>query len=312
MERCLRTLVFLGLIPWLVFSCLGPFETSQSPRLPEEILTARLLEPDTGRGWKALRRTLHELHPTHRLEHQTFGNLRPSPKARVCIVTHGSGMVGIKRQSTRLFRSLGPGDLIFLQPGHELSTAAEIEGLVLSVPTPFPDALETLHTSSATPSPAEDTKEREGWTEERIDILGGSAGVDHPTHPDVNVKRVHLAGAPTHYHPPAGGYDELVFILDAEAGAQVLWSDHREAIESRRIAIAEVGKLFRSLPITKGDLLLVPRGVVHKPLGRSRSIVLALPGFLPEATVLLDEDLRAIALELGLRPEKLPWLRREP
>jgi len=212
-------------------------------------------------------------------------------------VTHGTGPVGVQRRSTRVARVVGPGDLVFLRENQRLSTESSIQVLELRMSSPLPSGLPTFVGFAETTH--QDGGASSGWETRRIDVLDWQPG-EVPAYGDLNVKLVQVDDAPTHYHPEEGGFDEIVFVCEAEPGAGVLLSTEREAIEARNVERGDVPTLFRPLALSAGDVLFVPRGLVHRPRGRSSAVVIALPGFVPGGEVRLDDDLRAINATLNL------------
>jgi len=249
------------------------------------------------RNWARLCRAVEVAHPGIRARHVALSRTGADKRPRLLLVTQGSGPVGVQRRSTRVARVVGPGDLVFLREGQVLSTESPIQALELRMSSPLPTGLPTFIGFAESTHP--DSEASSGKEPLRVDVLDWQPG-GAPAYADLNVKLVQLDDAPTHYHPEEGGFDEVVFVRDAEPGAGVLLSTKREAIETRTVERAEVSTLLRPIALTAGDVLFVPRGLVHRPRGRSSVVVIALPGFVPGGEVRLDDDLRAInaALEL--------------
>ena len=62
----------------------------------------------------------------------------------------------------------------------------------------------------------------------------------------------------------------------------------------------EAASLLVERPLAVGDLVYLPRGVVHRGIGGALVMVITVPGFVPGAEIGVDHHLRAIDERLGL------------
>ena len=86
-----------------------------------------------------------------------------------------------------------------------------------------------------------------------------------------------------------------------EDGAALLTSTATDRlIDPDSIEAAEVAGLIQRQELAVGDLVYLPRGVVHRGLGGVLTQVITAPGFIPGAEVGVDHHLRAVNERLGL------------
>ena len=64
---------------------------------------------------------------------------------------------------------------------------------------------------------------------------------------------------------------------------------------------ADVEGLVRRIPLRTGDLVYLPRGVVHRGIGGAVVQVITIPGFVPGAEIGVDDALQSLNDRLGLR-----------
>ena len=120
----------------------------------------------------------------------------------------------------------------------------------------------------------------------------------------LNAHRVRISDSFTHYHPLDGGFDEFYLVQMLQPGARLLTSTRTEDIVAESVRADEVDELFESHELRKGELVYIPRGVVHRGLGGVLAHVITAPGFVPGAEIGVDHHLRAINEKLGLRGKR--------
>ena len=99
----------------------------------------------------------------------------------------------------------------------------------------------------------------------------------------------------SHYHPLDGGFDEFYFVQMVQPEGRLIVSGRTEAIESPETVTAEeASSLLETHRLEVGDLVYIPRGVVHRGLGGVLAQVITVPGFRPGAEIGVDHHLRAI------------------
>jgi hypothetical protein len=187
------------------------------------------------------------------------------------------------------------GDLVLLRPGETLVLDAPLSGLVLTIPRPFPpDLPHWIHPNSdprlsrsamisanAAPASSPDTDyvlDLLAWNAERSPYLCHS----------VNAHRIRVSESAAYMHPLEGGHDQLYWIREASAGAE-LWIDSAEAAEQGLSSAAQAaGPVLEAHALQIHDLILVPRGRVHKLKGVS-AIAISVPGTRPGSFVRVTE-----------------------
>jgi len=124
----------------------------------------------------------------------------------------------------------------------------------------------------------------------------------------LNAHRVRIEDSFTHYHPKAGGFDELYLVQMTRPTAKLITSDKASRIETpNSVARAEVADLLDETPLEVGDLVYLPRGLVHRGVGGVLAQVITVPGFVPGSEIGIDHHLRAINERFQLKGhEALP------
>ena len=96
----------------------------------------------------------------------------------------------------------------------------------------------------------------------------------------------------THYHPVDTGFDEFYLVQMSNDADQLLTSYHAADIESPQTMTPELAQqLFDVHDIRAGDLIYLPRGVIHRGLGGVLAQVITVPGFRPGAEIGVDHHL---------------------
>ena len=124
----------------------------------------------------------------------------------------------------------------------------------------------------------------------------------------INAHRVRIRDSFTHYHPVDGGFDEFYLVQEAPPGARLIVGEDLQGIlDASELSREEAGKLLREIPLRKGDLVYLPRGVAHRGVGGAVVQVIAVPGFIPGAEIPLDDAIRTINERFDFGPgEALP------
>ena len=125
----------------------------------------------------------------------------------------------------------------------------------------------------------------------------------------LNAHRVRITDSFTHYHPVDTGFDEFYLVQMSNDEDRLLTSYHAEAIESPETMTPELaGQLFEVHDVRAGDLIYLPRGVIHRGLGGVLAQVITVPGFRPGTEIGVDHHLLAINERLGLEgDDALPY-----
>jgi len=202
------------------------------------------------------------------------------------------------------------GDIAVLRPGERLTVEPAIAALVFDVPD--------------TPDDGVPAAIRPDWDPDITDVPGGCAtetgayrrilltwlNDNGPyTFRGLNAHRVRITDSFTHYHPMDTGFDEFYLVQMSNDEDRLLTSYHAEAIESPETMTPELaGQLFDAHDVRAGDLIYLPRGVIHRGLGGVLAQVITVPGFRPGAEIGVDHHLLAINERLGLEgDDALPY-----
>ncbi len=210
----------------------------------------------------------------------------------------------------RIASKLTVGDLVVLHPHHRLTTESPIDALVFDVPEPT--------------APAVPTVLRPDWDEGITDTPGGcatEAGAYRRVvltwmrkngpynYRALNAHRVRITDSFTHYHPVEGGFDEFYLVQMVRPGARIITSNKTDQIiRPDSVTADEAQSLLQSTELKVGDLVYLPRGVIHRGLGGVLAHVITTPGFVPGAEIGVDHYLRQINERLKLQEDAaLPY-----
>ena len=229
--------------------------------------------------------------------------LPPRRVERVMFVQSGSARAVLRRvDEGKVESDLAVGDLVLVAAGDKLRLAAPIGALVFTVPDTFPPELPSFV--------------RPDWDEKITDTPGGCAtetgayrrilltwhAKNGPyIYHALNAHRVRITDSFTHYHPRRGGFDEFYLVQMVQPGARLLTSRHVASIEQpASIDAARAADLMTSHELAVGDLVYMPRGLIHRGLGGVLAQVIAVPGFKPGAEIGVDHHLKRINERLEL------------
>jgi len=194
---------------------------------------------------------------------------------------------------------IGIGDMVLLPPGAQLETDAPIGFLIFTVAEELPDELPSFI--------------RPDWDPRITDTPGGCATEEGAyrrilltwlekngpyTYHGLNAHRVRITDSFTHYHPVDGGFDEFYLVqMVPESGAQIIVSEKTAMLvknDGDAVREDEIDSLLESHPLRVGDLVYLPRGVIHRGVGGALVQVITVPGFRPGAEIGVDHLLRKI------------------
>ncbi len=202
------------------------------------------------------------------------------------------------------------GDIVVLRAGNRLIAEPPISALVFDLPEAPGDELPATI--------------RPDWDPAITDVPGGCATETGAyrrilltwlkqngpyTFHGLNAHRVRITDSFTHYHPLEGGFDEFYLVQMSNDEDKVLTSYHAAEIEQPEAMTPErAAQLFDVHDVQAGDLIYLPRGVVHRGLGGVLAQVITVPGFRPGTEIGVDHHLLAINERLGLQGDAaLPY-----
>ena len=229
------------------------------------------------------------------------------PDMRVLFVQRGSGTATLSSGDAS---KIWQGDLILLRPGVGIETDSLIDYLSFSTPDDAPASLPAFI--------------RPDWDPDITDTPGGCAtetgayrrilltwleDVGPYIFHSINAHRVRIMDSFTHYHPKDGGFDEFYLVQMAMPGARLLVSDHTMLIEDyESMEEEQLEGLLKEIGLKEGDLVYLPRGLIHRGLDGVLAQVITIPGFKPGSEIGVDYYLRKINQRFQLNgPDSLPY-----
>lgn len=226
---------------------------------------------------------------------------------RVVFIQDGGGTALINGQDSSKF---SVGDIILLGEAQGITTDSLFSALVFTVPEAPPENIPAFV--------------RPDWDLNITDVPGGCATetnayrrilltwlgkVGPYNYHAINAHRVRIMDSFSHYHPKEGGFDEFYLVQMALPDARLLTSAHVGKIEAPQdMKSDDVEGLIQSTKLKVGDLVYLPRGVMHRGLGGVLAQVITVPGFIPGSEIGVDHHLRKINELLSLEGEEgLPY-----
>lgn len=230
--------------------------------------------------------------------------------AQVVFVQRGEATATVQSEGADSLSDVGVGDLVLLRPGEALSSDRPMDLLTFGTPEPLPPNLPSFI--------------RPDWDEHITDTPGGCATETgayrrvcltwlrekraYNFH-SLNAHRVRIMDSFSHYHPLEGGFDEFYLVQMVQPGARIIVSHQTGAIvDERGVTRESAAGLLHEYELAVGDLVYLPRGVMHRGVGGVLAQVITTPGFVPGAEIGVDHHLRAIDERLGLEgDDALPY-----
>lgn len=202
------------------------------------------------------------------------------------------------------------GDIIILQQGERMHTDTEVGLLVFDVPeTPernLPSFIRPDWDSNITDVPGGCATEIDAY---RRILLTWKKDVGEYIYHALNAHRVRMHDSFSHYHPQDGGFDEFYLVQMVEPGSKIITSEKVNRItRPEDVNTSEARALIKEYELEVGDLVYLPRGVMHRGYKGVLAQVITVPGFIPGSEIGVDHHLRSINERLGLNgDEALPY-----
>ena len=236
--------------------------------------------------------------------------LGASQNNRAVFIQSGGGTITLSNGKSSKFSI---GDILFLAPKEHLTSDSVFSSLIITVPE--------------SPSPNMPQFIRPDWDENITDTPGGCATetnayrrilltwkdeVGPYIYHHLNAHRVRIMDSFSHYHPIKGGFDEFYLVQMVQKNARLITSDQVSIIESsNQVSLEQSKTLTHSTPLNVGDLIYIPRGVMHRGLGGVLAQVITVPGFVPGSEIGVDHHLKRINEQLQLSGnEEIPYNRK--
>lgn len=283
------------------------FFTREPPLKEADYLrVAHLSQGDTS-GLAAIRQAFTERNPGYDLHY--YGQVTEVPGAkeqRLAFVQQGGGTARFPDGTSS---KISVGDIIHLPPQQSMTTDSLIDMLVFTVPEPIPDPVPTFI--------------RPDWDDHITDTPGGCATdtgayrrilltwkeeVGPYVYHALNAHRVRITDSFTHYHPLDGGFDEFYLVQMVQPDARLITSNQMDKItHPESVQGDQVDDLLQATELAVGDLVYLPRGVVHRGVGGVLAQVITVPGFIPGSEIGVDHHLRRITERFSQTSARLPY-----
>lgn len=267
------------------------------------IRSARLGQGDHA-GFKQVRDQFEAGNPGVTLTwHEQVIALEPSGRTRIGFV-HGHDAQGdpVATLSEPASSPVSVGDLVVLRAGTTLRSDRPVSLLVFEVEEPVSDDVPAVIRPDNDPrisdSPGGCATDADAYR--RVALTWLPENGPYVYH-GLNAHRVLISDSLTHYHPVDTGWDEFYLVQGTRPGAGIWISRETDLIERPDdVKEDDVEALLTFMPVESGDCVLLPRGTVHRGVGGVLVHVLAVPGFVPDNEISVDEYLEAVNLRLGL------------
>jgi len=276
-----------------------PPQKEQNENSTEKIKIAHLGDGDTT-GLAGIRNAFAKGNPGYDLQfHHQVKTVPAEDAYRLAFIQKGGGTASIAEE---VASKVSVGDIVYLNKGQSMETDSLLDIVVFTVPEPLPGNIPNFI--------------RPDWDENITDTPGGCATATNAyrrilltwkdqvgpyTYHALNAHRVRITDSFSHYHPLDGGFDEFYLVQMVQPNARLITSEQTDLIENPDSVTKEQAKgLLQSTPLEVGDLIYLPRGVVHRGLDGVLAQVITVPGFVPGSEIGVDHHLRRINENLSL------------
>ncbi len=297
--------LWLGFSSAGLVSCQGIHAQEEKPVTDMQIV--RLGQAD-GKVFNSIKADFVAKNPGYNLKYlKSVEEIEGLDDYRVLFVQEGQPKIKL---SSGLTSKVTVGDILLLDPSISMTADSTLSLLEFTVPTPFPDNLPKII--------------RPDWDPNITDIPGGCATetnayrrilltwkqeVGQYLYHDLNAHRVRIMDSFSHYHPVEGGFDEFYLVQMALPDARIITSNQVSTItQPGTVTSTQAMEMLKSTPLEVGDLVYLPRGIMHRGIGGVLAQVITVPGFIPGSEIGVDHHLKAINNSLNLtKNEALPY-----
>jgi hypothetical protein len=233
---------------------------------------------------------------------------------RVLFIQQGGGTAQITDpQGTRNSSKVSVGDIVLLDAGETMEVDSLLGLLVFTVPekpsSVIPAFVRPDWDPNITDTPGGCATENNAY---RRILLTWHKDVGRYLYHSINAHRVRIMDSFSHYHPKEQGFDEFYLVQMVLPGAKLFTSEKVEQLaRPEDVTREQLEGLIQEHSLEVGDLIYLPRGVMHRGFGGVLAQVITVPGFIPGAQYGVDHFLRQINEKLGLKAgEALPFNRQ--
>lgn len=279
----------------------------QSHKAPDYLSIANL-DQEGARDFKTLRRAFRSQNPGYDLEYfQQTKRIDPRPVERILFLQQGSGTATI---STGESSSVSVGDIVLLHKREVLTTDSLMDMLAFEVPEKpdqsVPRFIRPDWDPNITDAPGGCASDTGAY---RRILLTWESDVGPYQYHALNAHRVRITNSFTHYHPQESGFEEFYLVQRARPGAKLITSNQLDLIRNYdKLSRKHLSGLLQETPLKEGDLVYIPRGIVHRGYGGALVQVITVPGFVPGEEYGVDHFIHKINQKFKLTgPDTLPY-----
>ncbi|MGB3587866.1 MAG: hypothetical protein WBA23_15060 [Tunicatimonas sp.] len=289
----------------VIMALLGVKLLSDEPSVLKEadyLHIAHLGEGDS-EGLVSVRQAFTERNPGYDLHFfAQIQKVSPAKTHRLAFVQRGGGTAQFSNGESS---KISVGDIVHLPPQRTMETDSLIDYLVFTVPDPlpkeFPDFIRPDWDDNITDTPGGCVTATGAY---RRILLTWKEDVGPYVYHALNAHRVRITDSFTHYHPVEGGFDEFYLVQMVQPNAQLITSNQVEKITNpESIKPEDVDNLLQSTKLKVGDLVYLPRGIVHRGVDGVLAQVITIPGFIPGSEIGVDHHLHKINERFAQQPD---------
>lgn len=255
-------------------------------------------------GLASIRKTFVANNPGYDLAYlRASKEVHAQDRSQVIFIQEGEGEARIVSNNEQQESVLTVGDIVLLRRGEKMESDTSFGLLVFTVPEAPKDDIPGFI--------------RPDWDPHITDIPGGCAtetnayrrilltwksDVGKYLYHAINAHRVRITDSFSHYHPKTGGFDEFYLVQMVQPNARIITSEKTEVIvQPEKVTNEAAQHLMQEYALSVGDLVFLPRGIVHRGIGGVLAQVITVPGFIPGSEIGVDHHLRRINERLGLK-----------
>ncbi|MCC5936528.1 MAG: hypothetical protein JJU34_04550 [Lunatimonas sp.] len=281
----------------------------------EEQIKIAHLSRDGYTGLEAIQRTFRERNPGYDLHYVDQSDVLVSNTlTQVVFVQEGGGTAviagpgGSERSS-----KVSVGDIVLLQNGEIMRSDSLLSMLVFTIPEKpaeyIPSFVRPDWDPNITDEPGGCATETNAY---RRILLTWKKEVGEYVYHAINAHRVRIMDSFSHYHPVDIGFDEFYLVQMVLPGAKLITSEKVHLLsQPDKITMEQTKDLFKEYSLEVGDLVYLPRGVMHRGFGGVLAQVITVPGFIPGSEYGVDHLIRQINERFNLRgADALPFNRQ--
>ncbi len=286
------SLAFYGFLQQPTGSRLPPSDTGK-------VRIAHLAHGDQT-GLSAIQEAFKQRNPGYEVfYHTSMAAMPPEDYHRVLFIQQDSATITLSDHQSS---EVATGDIMLLEKSVSWTSDKPVSLLSFKVPEAFPDDVPTFI--------------RPDWDPGITDIPGGCATdsnayrrilltwlgkVGPYQYHSLNAHRVRIMDSFSHYHPVDNGFDEFYLVQMAMDDASIITSEKTDKItHPESVSKEEADDLLTRTKLQVGDLIYLPRGVVHRGVDGVLAQVITVPGFIPKSEIGVDHHLLEINQRLGL------------